>query len=395
MALRVLREADVEGKRVLVRVDFNVPLADGRVSDDTRLRASLPTIRHLCERGAKVVLCSHLGRPKGSVDEKLRLGTVAQRLSELLGRPVRYVQECIGPEVAEAVQAIAPGDVLLLENLRFHPGEEKNDPAFARDLASVADLFVNDAFGAAHRAHASTVGITDVLPSYAGLLLEREADMLGAVLHDPQRPFAVVVGGAKVGDKLPVLQNLLDKVDVILIGGGMVATFFRAQGYAGGASAEGDEQVDAARQLLAEAKARGVDVLLPSDVVAASEFAADAPHRTVSVQDLPPDWLVLDIGPASVQRYCDALKRCRTVLWNGPMGVFEFPAFSQGTRALAETIAALPATTVIGGGSTGEAVASLGLADNMTHVSTGGGASLEFLEGKLLSGLAALTSETP
>ena len=391
MALRVLREAQAEGKRVLVRVDFNVPFADGRVSDDTRLRASLPTIRHLCDRGARVVLCSHLGRPKGAVDESLRLGAVAQHLSDIMGGPVRYVDECIGPDVATAVEAMAPGDVLLLENLRFHPGEEKNDPAFARDLASVADLFVNDAFGAAHRAHASTAGITDVLPSYAGLLLEREAEMLGAVLHDPQRPFAVVVGGGKVSDKLPVLQNLLDKVDVVLVGGGMVATFFQAQGYAATASVDGDEQVDAARQLLADAESRGVDVLLPVDAVAASEFAADAPHRTVSAQDLPPGWLVLDIGPDSVQRYREALQPCRTVLWNGPMGVFEFPAFSQGTRALAQTIAALPATTVIGGGSTGEAVASLGLAGKMTHVSTGGGASLEFLEGKQLPGLAALS----
>ena len=391
MALRVLRQADVEGKRVLVRVDFNVPLAAGRVSDDTRLRASLPTIRHLRERGARVVLCSHLGRPKGMIDETLRLGTVAQCLSDLLGCAVGYIQECIGSEVTAAVQALAPGDVLLLENLRFHPGEEKNDPAFARDLASVADLFVNDAFGAAHRAHASTVGITNVLPSYAGLLLEKEAEMLGAVLHDPQRPFAVIVGGAKTSDKLPVLQHLLDKVDVIIIGGGMVATFFRAQGYIGGTSAEGEEHVDAARRLLAEAQSLGVDVLLPQDVVAAAEFAAGAPHRTVSVPDLPLDWLVLDIGPVSVQQYSEALQRCCTVLWNGPMGVFEFPAFSQGTRGLAKTIAALPATTVIGGGSTGEAVASLGLAGSMTHVSTGGGASLEFLEGKQLPGLAALS----
>ena len=391
MALRLLAEAPVEGKRVLVRVDFNVPFTDGRVSDDTRLRASLPTIRHLCERGAQVVLCSHLGRPKGGVDEALRLGTVAQRLGELLDCSVGYVQECIGPQVAAAVHAMAPEDVLLLENLRFHPGEEKNDSAFARDLASVADLFVNDAFGVAHRAHASTVGITKLLPSYAGFLLEKEAEMLGAVLHDPQRPFAVVVGGAKISDKLPVLESLLDKVDVILIGGGMVATFFRAKGYAGRASAEGEDQVEEARRLLAEAQARGVELLLPQDVVAASTFAADSPHCTVSAQDLPLGWLVLDIGPASVERYRDALQPCRTVLWNGPMGVFEFPAFSQGTRGLAETIAALPATTVIGGGSTGEAVASLGLANSMTHVSTGGGASLEFLEGKQLPGLAALT----
>ncbi len=390
MALRVLGEADLEDKRVLVRVDFNVPFADGRVSDDTRLRASLPTTRHLREHGARVILCSHLGRPKGAVDESLRLGTVAQHLSELLGCSVGYVQECIGPKAAGAVDALGPGDVLLLENLRFHAGEEKNDPAFARDLASLADLFVNDAFGAAHRAHASTVGITKFLPSYAGFLLEKEAEMLGAVLHDPQRPFAVVVGGAKISDKLPVLQSLLDKVDRILIGGGMVASFFRAQGYGGGASGGDEEQVDEARRLLAEAQARGVDVLLPHDVVAASEFAADAPHRTVSAGDVPPGWLVLDIGPASAERYSDALQTCRTVLWNGPMGVFEFPPFSHGTRALAATIAALPATTVIGGGSTGEAVTTLGLADRMTHVSTGGGASLEFLEGRQLPGLAAL-----
>ena len=391
MPLRGLREADVEGVRALVRVDFNVPFADGCVSDDTRLRASLPTISHLRERGARVVLCSHLGRPKGAVDETLRLGAVARRLSELLGCPVGYVRECIGPEAATAVQALVPGDVLLLENLRFHAGEEKNDSAFAGELASLADLFVNDAFGAAHRAHASTVGVTNLLPSYAGFLLEKEAEMLGAVLHDPQRPFAVVVGGAKISDKLPVLQSLLDKVDRILIGGGMVAAFFRAQGRGGGASAEGEEQTDAARRLLADAQARGVDVLLPHDVVVAGELAADAPHRTVSARDVPPGWLVLDIGPASVEQYRETLQSCRTVLWNGPMGVFEFPAFSHGTRALAETIAALPATTVIGGGSTGEAVASLGLADDMTHVSTGGGASLEFLEGKQLPGLAALT----
>ena len=391
MQRKTVRDIDVAGRRVLVRVDFNVPLDDGRVVDDIRLRASLPTITYLKEQGARVILCSHLGRPGGRVVEEARLGPVAERLGQLLGGPVEYVRECIGPEVEEAVTGLQAGEVLLLENVRFHPEEQENAPEFAGSLAALAEVFVNDAFGAAHRSHASVVGVPQRLPAVAGLLMERELEALGRVLHDPGRPFAAILGGAKVSDKIAVLENLLGRVDLLLIGGGMAATFFKALGYEVGASLLEEERVEYAGRVMAEAVERGVRLLLPQNLVLAREFAPGSPPMTVDAGQIPQDWRIMDVGPATVTAFREALKGCRTVLWNGPMGVFEFPAFSQGTRGLAQAIGELTdAVTVVGGGSTAEAVTSLGLAGRMTHVSTGGGASLEFLEGRELGGVAAL-----
>ena len=391
MQRKSVRDLDVAGRRVLVRVDFNVPLEDGRVVDDIRLRASLPTIAYLKEQGARVILCSHLGRPGGMVVEEARLGPVAERLGQLLGSPVGYVRECIGPEVEAAVTRLRAGEVLLLENVRFHPEETENAPEFADSLASLAEIFVNDAFGAAHRSHASVVGVAQRLPAVTGLLMERELEVLGRILHDPGRPFAAVLGGAKISDKIAVLENLLDRVDLLLIGGGMAATFFKALGHEVGASMIEEDRVEFAGRVMAEAVERGVRLLLPRDLVLAREFAPDSPPRTVDAGRIPQDWRIMDVGPATVAEFREALAGFRTVLWNGPMGVFEFPAFSQGTKGLAEAIGGLDeVVTVVGGGSTAEAVASLDLADCMTHVSTGGGASLEFLEGEELVGVAAL-----
>ncbi|MBI4233658.1 MAG: phosphoglycerate kinase [Chloroflexi bacterium] len=390
MEKQTLRDIEVRQKRVLVRVDFNVPMEDGRISDDNKVRAVLPTLEYLLQQKARVVLCSHLGRPKG-VDEKQRLAPIVQHLSQLLGRPVAYARDCVGAEAERAAAALGPGDVLLLENLRFRPEEEKNDPTFARALASLGEVFVNDAFGTAHRAHASTVGVTRYLPSVAGLLLERELRMLGQVLNNPRRPLAAVMGGAKVSDKIAVIENLFDKAEHLLIGGGMAATFLKAQGLEVGRSLVEEERLEFVRTVLKGAKEKGVDLSLPVDVVVAHEFKADAPSRTVEVAAAPPGWFIMDIGPHTIESFIRTLRRCRTVLWNGPMGVFEFPPFSRGTRAIAETLADLEgAVTVVGGGSTAEAVESLGLASRMTHVSTGGGASLEFLEGRELPGVAAL-----
>ncbi|MGI0485574.1 phosphoglycerate kinase [Pantanalinema rosaneae CENA516] len=395
-----LSSADLSGKRVLVRADFNVPL-DGQlnITDDTRIRAALPTIQELTSKGAKVILSSHFGRPKGDdfasrVADKFRLTPVANRLSELLGKPVTKTDDCIGDDVAAKVAAMQNGDVLLLENVRFHPGEEKNDPEFAKQLASVADLYVNDAFGTAHRAHASTEGVTHYLkPSVAGFLIEKELKYLQAAIETPQRPLAAIIGGSKVSSKITVIETLLEKVDKLLIGGGMIFTFYKARGLSVGKSLVEDEFLELAKTLEAKAKEKGVELLLPTDVVVADNFAADANSQTVSVEAIPDGWMGLDIGPDSVKVFQEALSSCKSVIWNGPMGVFEFDKFAAGTEGIARTLADLTktgTTTIIGGGDSVAAVEKVGVAEQMSHISTGGGASLELLEGKELPGIAAL-----
>ena len=390
---KTVHDIEVSSKTVLVRVDYNVPFAPGRrrISDDSRIRASLPTIRYLRDQGSKIVLCSHLGRPKGQVVEELRMAPVTHRLSELLGARVVQAGDCIGEEVRTAVGALGAGEVIALENLRFYSEEEKNDPKFAAELASLAQVYVDDAFGTAHRAHASTEGVTHFLPSVAGLLLARELEMLGEVLDAPRRPCAAILGGAKVSDKIAVLGNLAGRVDVLIIGGGMAATFLKAKGLEVGDSLVEDDRVDFARDLAARAEDGPLKLLIPEDVVVADAFAADAESQVVDAADIAPGWRVMDIGPRTAKRFADELGRCKTVMWNGPMGVFEWDRFAQGTVAVGKAVAELAdATTVVGGGSTAEAVDKLGLADQMTHVSTGGGASLEFMEGKVLPGVAAL-----
>jgi phosphoglycerate kinase len=387
VAKKTVRDIPVEGKRVLVRVDFNVPLENGQVADDTRLRAALPTIRYLLEHGAAVILMSHLGRPKGKISEELRLDPVARRLEELLGQEVIKLDDCVGAEVEQAAQAMTPGQILLLENLRFHPQEEDNDPTFAKRLASLGDVYVNDAFGTAHRAHASTVGVTRYLPSVAGFLMERELQMLGTALKEPARPFVAILGGAKVSDKIGVIRSLLTRVDLLLLGGGMANTFLLAKGYEVGESLVEEESVPVAMEILEQA---GGKLVLPVDVVVADAFSENANARTVGVKEVPPGWRILDIGPRTVGLFEAKLSGAGTVLWNGPMGVFEFPRFAAGTVALASSLAKSKATTIVGGGDSAAALEQAGLADRMTHVSTGGGASLEFLEGKPLPGVAAL-----
>ena len=390
---RTVRDANVAGKTVLVRVDFNVPFRPGtsEISDDSRIEASLATVRYLLDRQCRIVLCSHLGRPGGEVVDELRLEPVAGRLAGLLGCPIEYVPDCVGPTVERAVAELRPGGVLLLENLRFHAAEEKNDADFSKSLASLADLYVNDAFGAAHRAHASTVGVADYLPAVAGLLMARELDMLGAALESPARPFAAVFGGAKVSDKLAVLQRMAPRVDALMVGGGMAATFLEARGLDVGISLVEDEWVPAANELL-----RGADVLLPVDVVVADGFSENASHRVVDAGSVPSGWGIMDIGPGTAASFEAALATAKTVTWNGTMGVAEWSPFAAGTARVANAVAGLKdATTVVGGGSTAEAVRALGLADRMTHVSTGGGAALEFLEGRKLPGVAALRDSTP
>ena len=395
MTKRTLPQLDVAGKTVLVRVDFNVPIEQGVeviANYDQRLRATLPTIEYLLERDCKVALCSHLGRPRGKVDESLRLAPVGDRLAVLLNRPVQSLNDCIGPDVAGAVAGMSPGQIVLLENLRFHAGEEKNDAEFAGQLASLADCFVMDAFAVAHRAHASTVGLPQLLPSAMGLLTQREVESLGLALAEPERPLAALMGGAKVSDKILVLENLLSRLDHIFIGGGMAVTFLAAIGKSVGASSVEEDRLEFARDVLQRAERDGVTVHLPLDVVTADEFAAK-PNAlaTRSVDDVPDGWYIMDVGPDTASTYAAALAGCKTILWNGPMGVFEMKRFSAGTRQVANGIAGRAGvTTVVGGGSTAEAVESLGLMDRMTHVSTGGGASLEFLEGRELPGIAAL-----
>ena len=386
---KTVRDIEVAGKRVLLRADLNVPLHDGAVTDDTRIREAIPTISYLLDHGAAVIVCSHLGRPNG-VDESLSLAPVAGRLSNLLDIDVWFVADCVGPEAEAAVAVLKPGSALLLENLRFHPGEEANDPAFARQLASLADVFVDDAFGAAHRAHASTEGVTHYLPAVAGLLMEKEVLYLSALVANPQRPFAAVIGGAKVSTKIRAIENLLPKVDVLLLGGGMANTFLKASGVdVQGSKIEAD-QVATAVRVLGEAKERGINVGLPLDVVAAEEFSADAHHRTTAATEVPPGYLIVDIGPKTVEAYARALAPARSVVWNGPMGVFEMPPYANGSFGIARAIAALEAITVVGGGETAAVVIECGLHDRYTHVSTGGGASLEMLEGRELPGVAAL-----
>lgn len=388
MKIRSVREADVRGKRVLVRVDFNVPMEGGRITDDTRIRASLPTIRDLLERGAAVILVSHLGRPKGTVVEELRLAPVAKRLSELLGRPVEVAQDVAGPDAQAKAAALQPGDVLLLENVRFEPGEEKNDPELARRLASLADLYVNDAFGTAHRAHASTVGVATFLPAFAGYLMEAEINALQRLLENPERPYVAVLGGAKVSDKLGVLRNLLDRVDAILVGGGMANTFLLAKGIAIGTSLAEPHLTGEANEILQIAQDRGVVVGLPTDVVVAPNLESEG--VVVPVDHIPADHAIYDIGPETITAYAEQIAHARTIFWNGPMGVFERPQFARGTLEIAKAVAAARAYTVVGGGDSIAALEQAGVADKISHVSTGGGASLEFIEGRTLPGIAAL-----
>lgn len=391
MAKKTVRDIDAAGKRVLVRVDFNVPLdKNGRVSDDTRIVEALPTINYLVEQSAKVILISHLGRPKGKIDEKYKMDPVAKRLSELLGRTVAKVDECVGAAPREAIERMRDGDVILLENVRFHPEEEKNDERFARQLADLADIYVNDAFGTAHRAHASTAGVSEFLPAVAGFLMEKELDILGRLLIHPEKPFVAIIGGAKVSDKIAVISNLLDKVDTMIIGGGMSNTFLKAQGCDVGKSLLETDKIDLAKSLIAEAKAKGIKLLLPVDVVVAPGAAPDAEQKTVPANQIPPDWMALDIGQETVALFTEAMKSASTIVWNGPMGVFEMAPFAKGTDAIALAMAESKATTIVGGGDSASAVKKAGLADRITHISTGGGASLEFLEGKVLPGVAVL-----
>ena len=389
-----LSASDLSGKRALVRVDFNVPLDDsGNITDDTRIRAALPTIQDLTQKGAKVILVSHFGRPKG-VDDKLRLTPVAKRLSELLGQEVVKTDDSIGDEVAATVGALQNGQVLLLENVRFYKEEEQNDPEFAKKLAANADLYVNDAFGTAHRAHASTEGVTKYLsPSVGGYLIEKELQYLQSAIANPQRPLAAIIGGSKVSSKIGVIEALLEKCDKLIIGGGMIFTFYKARGLNVGKSLVEEDKIELARSLEAKAKERGVDLLLPTDVVVADKFAPDANSQTVSIENIPDGWMGLDIGPDSIKVFQEALADCKTVIWNGPMGVFEFDKFAAGTEAIAHTLADISKTgaiTIIGGGDSVAAVEKVGLADQMSHISTGGGASLELLEGKELPGIVAL-----
>lgn len=394
---RTVLDIDTTGKTVLIRVDYNVPFHPGttEISDDSRIRASLPTLDHLLRQGSKLVLCSHLGRPKGEVVEELRMAPVTRRLSELLDAPVSQAPECVGPEMAGVMKTMEPGQVLVLENLRFHPGEESNDPEFAKALASLADIYVNDAFGTAHRAHASTEGVAHILPSVAGLLMAREIEMLGRTLESPARPFVAIVGGAKVSDKIAVLENLTGRVDTLIIGGGMAATFLKARGLSVGKSPVEKDWVNFAGALVAASSDGLTQLLLPIDVVVADSFSADANHATVDASEVPNGWQIMDIGPRTLKTLEEALAESMTVLWNGPMGVFEWAPFAAGTAGVADAIAGLRgAITIVGGGSTADAVDRMGVANRLTHVSTGGGASLEFLEGKVLPGYAVLSDKT-
>jgi phosphoglycerate kinase len=392
MNKKTARDVDVSGKRVLVRVDFNVPIdkKTGEILDDTRIRAALPTITYLRGHGAKVVLMSHLGRPDGKPVPELRLSHVAARLGELLGTDVVAATDVVGPSARDAVDAMAPGDVVLLENVRFEPGEEADDPGLAKELAAFGDVYVNDAFGTAHRAHASTAGVAGYLPAVAGFLMEKEIDYLGRVVSDPERPVAAIIGGAKISSKIGVLRHLLSKVDLLLIGGGMASTFLKAQGVEVGASLVEDERLDDARAIAREAAERPVDLALPVDAVVAERFEADAPSRIVAIDAVPAGSMILDVGPRTVQAYEAKLRPMKTVVWNGPLGVAEWDAFAQGSTELARALAKSDATVIIGGGETVALVTGLGLAPAYAHVSTGGGASLEFLEGRELPGVAAL-----
>jgi len=390
MAKMTVRDVDVAGKRVLVRVDFNVPLDEGGVvKDDTRIRAALPTLKHLLDRGASLVIMSHLGRPKGQVVESLRLDPVAARLEELLGVKVRKLDQVVGPEVEKVCSGLQPGEVVMLENLRFHPGETANDPGFSEALARLGDLYVNDAFGAAHRAHASVVGVAERLPAVAGLLMEKELQSLGGLLQDPRRPFVAVLGGSKISDKLKVLERLREMVDTLILGGGMCFTLMKAKGIPIGKSICEDEMLEQVKGLV-EGSGGGAEIMLPVDLVVAEDFKADARSQVVDAGSIPEGWMGLDIGPRTVEIYTRKIGEASTIFWNGPMGVFEWEPFEKGTRAVAEAIASSGAVTVAGGGDTIAAIRKYGLEDRFSHVSTGGGASMEFLEGKALPGVAVL-----
>ncbi len=395
MAKKTIQDIDVSGKRVLVRVDFNVPLAeDGTVSDDKRIVAALPTIRYLLEHNAKVILCSHLGRPKGQVNPKYSLAPVGARLSELLpDTKIWFAEDTVGESAKTAIDDMKDGEIVLLENVRFYPEEEKNDPEFAKKLASLADIFVSDAFGTVHRAHASTAGVAAYLPAVAGFLIGKELGVMGEALDNPKRPFVAILGGAKVADKIGVIKNLLGKCDSLIIGGGMAYTFLKAQGYGIGTSLLDAESIDLAKDIMAEAKAKNVNFLLPIDTVVATEFDANAEHKVVPSTEIPDGWMGMDIGPKTAELFKKTIVEAATVVWNGPKGVFEIPAFAEGTKKVAEACAECAGTTIIGGGDSASAVKKLGFADKMTHISTGGGASLEFLEGKTLPGVAVLNDK--
>ena len=394
MNKKTIEDIEVSGKKVLVRCDFNVPLDGDKITDETRIVAALPTLQYLLDHNAAVILTSHLGRPKGEFNMKYSLAPVAARLSEKLGKPVVLAKDVIGEDAKKCVSEMKPGDVVLLENVRFHKEEEKNDPEFAKALASFAEIYVNDAFGTAHRAHASTEGVTHYLPAVAGYLIGKELDFLGNAVENPKRPFVAILGGAKVKDKIGVITNLLEKVDTLIIGGGMAYTFQKALGYEIGKSLLDEERIDLAKDLMEKAKAKGVKLLLPVDNVCGSDFSNDCNIITVDAdQGIPADYEGMDIGPKSVKLFSDAIKEAKTVVWNGPMGVFEFPNFAKGTLAIATAMAESDAITIIGGGDSAAAVTQMGLADRMSHISTGGGASLEFLEGKELPGVAALNDK--
>ncbi len=387
---KLLKDMDFTNKRVLARVDFNVPMKDGKITNDKRIRAALPTIQYLMEQNAKVILASHFGRPKGEVKEELRLDPIAKRLSELLGVKVVKVNDCIGEEPKQAIEEMNYGDVLLLENTRFYKEEKKNEPEFAKSLAELADLYVNDAFGAAHRAHASTAGVAEHLPSCAGFLMEKELDALGKAVQNPERPFTAIIGGAKVSDKIGVIENLLNIVDSLIIGGGMANTFLRAQEYETGKSLVEEDKVELAKELIKKADEKGIELVLPVDVIVASEFSETADTQVVPVSAIPAEWQALDVGPESIEIFTAVVNNSKTVIWNGPMGVFEMEPFARGTFAIADALAEGDVISIIGGGDSAAAVAKAGVEDKMSHVSTGGGASLEFLEGKELPGIAVL-----
>ena len=394
MNKKSIRDVDLKGKRVFCRVDFNVPMKEGKITDETRIRAALPTIQYLVEQGAKVILASHLGRPKGQVVEELRLTPVAARLGELLGKDVKKADEAFGPVAQEMVAAMNEGDVLVLENVRFYAGEEKNDAELAKEFAALADIFVNDAFGAAHRAHASTAGIADYLPAVSGLLMEKELDVLGKALSNPDRPFTAIIGGAKVKDKIGVIRHLLDKVDNLIIGGGLAYTFVKALGHEIGLSLCEDDKIELAKEFMQLAKEKGVNFYMPVDVVITEEFSETATTKIVNIDSIPSNWEGVDIGPKTREIYADVIKNSKLVVWNGPMGVFEMTPFAEGTKAVGQALADAEDTySVIGGGDSAAAVEKFGMADKMSHISTGGGASLEFMEGKELPGVVCLNDK--
>ncbi|AAS44142.1 MULTISPECIES: phosphoglycerate kinase [Bacillus] len=394
MNKKSIRDVDLKGKRVFCRVDFNVPMKEGKITDETRIRAALPTIQYLVEQGAKVILASHLGRPKGQVVEEMRLTPVAARLGELLGKDVKKADEAFGPAVQEMVAAMNEGDVLVLENVRFYAGEEKNDAELAKEFAALADIFVNDAFGAAHRAHASTAGIADYLPAVSGLLMEKELDVLGKALSNPDRPFTAIIGGAKVKDKIGVIRHLLDKVDNLIIGGGLAYTFVKALGHEIGLSLCEDDKIELAKEFMQLAKEKGVNFYMPVDVVITEEFSETATTKIVNIDSIPSNWEGVDIGPKTREIYADVIKNSKLVVWNGPMGVFEMTPFAEGTKAVGQALADAEGTySVIGGGDSAAAVEKFGMADKMSHISTGGGASLEFMEGKELPGVVCLNDK--